>query len=72
VLDRVYEQMEDMLTEHDHQEVRSGELRWRNTACWERKRLVEEGLLRRDSPHGIWAISDQGRVWLARQNEAMQ
>ncbi len=38
--------------------------RWRNPAHWSRHRLVREGLLKDDSPRGLWEVSDQGREWL--------
>ncbi len=42
-------------------------IRWRNTAQWARNTLREEGLIRDDTPRGIWAISDAGRKWLEAQ-----
>lgn len=29
---------------------------WRNKAQWERHRMVREGILRNDSPHGTWEL----------------
>jgi hypothetical protein len=29
---------------------------WRNKAQWERLRMVEDGVLHNDSPHGIWEL----------------
>ncbi len=68
VLARVKAKMKDALTPYDYQPLPSGsELRWRNTARWCRKKLVQKGLMVRGSPHGIWEISDEGRRWLAEQ-----
>jgi restriction system protein len=39
-------------------------IRWRNTAQWSRQALVNEGLLKTDSPRGIWEISEAGRAYL--------
>jgi hypothetical protein len=66
VLDRVYEIMKGQLNEHDLALLPSDGVtpRWRNTAQWERNSLREEGLLRDDSPHGTWEISEQGRQLL--------
>ncbi len=64
VLDRIQPMVVHRLTEHDLQPLPTGEIRWRNTAAWCRKDLVEEGLLAADSPHGIWEITDKGRHWL--------
>jgi hypothetical protein len=48
------------LTKPDYEKVSSGDPRWWNAACWERNELVKEGLLRADSPRGIWELSDRG------------
>jgi len=34
---------------------------WRNTAQWERFIMVKEGILRSDSPNGIWELSEGHR-----------
>ncbi|MCC7571175.1 winged helix-turn-helix domain-containing protein, partial [Candidatus Micrarchaeota archaeon] len=42
--------------------------RWRNTAQWARNSMVnEEGFLKKDSPRGIWEISEKGRAFLKEQ-----
>ena len=35
--------------------------RWRNTAQWARHAMVQEGLLKANSPRGTWEITDKGR-----------
>jgi hypothetical protein len=61
VLEIVEGKVKHLLVEVDYQPLpKSTEVRWRNTAMWERKKLVDEGLLRRDSPHGTWELSEQG------------
>lgn len=52
------------LGEDDYSAVSSGDPRWWNAACWERLRMVKEGLLRSDSGYGVWELSDQGRASL--------
>jgi restriction system protein len=66
VLDLVGQKMKDVLTSYDQAELPStpGTIRWRNTAQWCRLTLVREGLLKPDSPQGIWEISDAGRKYL--------
>jgi hypothetical protein len=66
VLDRVHKLMKPVLNEHDHQKLRSNPntIRWYNTAQWARNTVVAEGLLKPDSPHGVWALSDKGRKFL--------
>ncbi len=66
VLNLVEKKMKGVLNEYDYQPLPSDprSIRWRNTAQWCRNTLVREGLMKRDSPYGIWEISDQGRKWL--------
>jgi len=63
VLARVYAEMKAHLTPADLATLPSSlkTVRWRNTAQWVRARLKREGLLKPDSPHGVWEISDKGR-----------
>lgn len=63
VLALVEKKMERQLNEYDWQPIPSNSqvVRWRHTARWCRQVLVQEGLMRSDSPRGIWAISETGR-----------
>ena len=45
----------------------SGEPRWRLQARFERKNMVLDGLLRADSEHGWWELTERGRQWLVRR-----
>lgn len=68
VLDRVQAMMADQLNAHDRDVLTDGKtVRWVNTAQWARNVLREEGLLRDDTPRGVWGISEQGRAWLKAQ-----
>ena len=55
--------MANRLTKYDLEPLPSENktVRWRNTAQWCRNSLVREGLLKADSPFGIWEISESGR-----------
>jgi len=65
VLTIVYEKLEERLTQDDLEPLPSGEVnRWTNKAMWERLRMVHEGLLRNDSPKGVWEITEAGRLYL--------
>lgn len=66
ILDHVGEKMSDRLTEVDRQELRPGQIRWRISAAWCRKKMVEERLLSENSPNGTWTITESGRVELRR------
>ena len=63
VLDLVEKKMQGILNDYDYQSLPSDPktIRWRNTAQWCRNTMVREGLLKSDSPRGIWEISERGR-----------
>jgi restriction system protein len=66
VLDRVYALMKGRLNEHDLTPIASNAAmpRWRCTAEWMRNSLREQGMIRGDSPRGIWEITDKGWQYL--------
>lgn len=68
VLDRVGQIMKNILKKPDYESLASGNdtPRWRNAARWARNSMVNEGLLKNDSPRGVWEISDKGKEFLAR------
>ena len=70
VLDRVEQKVRNILNEYDYQPLPSDprSFRWRNTAQWCRNTLVREGLMKSDSPNGIWEISEAGRRVLNTQD----
>jgi hypothetical protein len=69
VLDRVLQSMRGTLKEVDYEPLASEPdmPRWKNAAQWARNSMVKEGLLRNDSPRGIWQISDAGVRFLQGQ-----
>ncbi|MBP6933131.1 MAG: hypothetical protein KBB87_07030 [Candidatus Methanofastidiosum sp.] len=66
VLDRVYQKMEDILNEYDMQSLSSlpKQKRWENTAQWARNTMINKGLLKADSPRGLWEITKEGEIYL--------
>jgi hypothetical protein len=60
VLDRVGVIIGSKLTNADRAKLTHGEIRWRNTAQWERNVMAEEGLLKKNSPRGVWELTDKG------------
>lgn len=66
VLELVFERMRTRLRDVDHEPLASDPEtpRWRNAAQWARNTMVQEGLLRDDSPRGTWEISDAGVRYL--------
>ncbi|HXF05414.1 MAG TPA: winged helix-turn-helix domain-containing protein [Blastocatellia bacterium] len=71
VLERVYQEMEPHLKPIDLKPLPSDAKtpRWRNTAQWARNSMVREGLLRNDSPRGVWAITERGRAYLRQHGQ---
>ncbi len=67
VLDRIGEKMKDILKKCDYEPLASDpkNLRWRNAAQWARNSMVNEGLLKNDSPRGIWEVSDKGGKYIS-------
>jgi hypothetical protein len=65
VLERVYDKMKNILNSYDEEPLRSRRnvKRWENTAQWARQDMVEKGLLAKDSPRGIWEITEKGRKY---------
>ncbi|MGQ9498709.1 MAG: winged helix-turn-helix domain-containing protein [Desulfotomaculales bacterium] len=72
VLAKVGEAMKPVLRDVDYQLLASDPdmPRWRNAAQWARYSVVKEGLLKADSPRGIWEITDAGREYLRKYGSA--
>jgi restriction system protein len=68
VLGQVYEKIKHRLNDVDREQLPSNSktTRWENTAQWARHRMVQEGLLKSNSPHGVWEITEKGRRILDR------
>ncbi len=61
IIDSVGKRLGDRLTALDHEPLKSGVVRWQNRVQFVRLRLVEEGLLAKDTPRGVWALTEAGR-----------
>jgi len=66
VLDYVEQKMKKYSTDIDHDVLKYGEQRWEKGVHFERLKLVHEGLLKKDSPRGVWEISEEGRQYYER------
>jgi hypothetical protein len=67
VIDELGKRLQDRLMPADHEELASGDIRWRNRAQFVRLRLIQLGDMKKDSPRGLWEISEQGRDRLVSQ-----
>lgn len=68
VVDRVGALMNEQLNDVDRKKLATGEVRWRNAVQWERNELVNDGLLKKDSPRGVWELSAKGIKLAEDQN----
>lgn len=55
------------LTPADRQRLKTHPVRWKNAVCWARNALKVKGLIKDNSPRGIWEITENGRQWLQNQ-----
>lgn len=66
VIDALEPILGDKLKEVDRSRTSSKEIRWRNRAQFVRLTLIERGEMVKDSPRGIWEITDTGRKRFAK------
>ena len=61
ILKRVEVVMRGTLNEIDYQTLSDGKtIRWKNTAQWERNNMVNDGLIKKRSPRGVWELTAKG------------
>jgi hypothetical protein len=69
VIDLVGKKMEHVLTPADHVRLPSFGIRWEHVVAWQASHMRRvAGLIRNDSPRGVWEITDAGREWLHHQD----
>ena len=56
VEDEMERRLRSVLTNADYEPVGEGIPRWRKSAEWMRYRLVQEGIMKANSPRGIWEL----------------
>jgi len=66
VLERLEQSMKEALKEVDYEPLTNGTLRWHKEANFARYSMVKEGLLKANSPYGIWEITEAGRMSLTK------
>ena len=60
VLEIVKQRTKHLLSDVDYELVNGNIPRWRKGAQWTRQTLIKQGLLKDDSPRGIWELTEQG------------
>ena len=67
VFEIIEEKMKDRFNNLDLEILKDGyTIRWQKMAAWQRYSMVREGLLRSDSPRGVWEITEKGREYLQK------
>lgn len=66
VVEAVGQKLDSDLTELDREPLNSGSIRWQSRLQFVRLRLIERGYLDRETPRGVWGISDAGREALLK------
>jgi hypothetical protein len=72
IIEAVGERLGNKLSPADVDTLPSGVIRWQNRVQFVRLRLVEEGLLSKDTPRGVWALTDAGRARAAEMKKQRQ
>ncbi len=67
VVDLLGKKLDGKLTDADRETISSGEIRWRNRVQFVRLGLIKEGLMVKDSPRGVWEITNEGRARVAQR-----
>jgi len=58
VLEEMEKQLNERLLPRDLELLKDGSVVWQNSAQWERFHMIKEGILKDNSPHGIWELSE--------------
>ena len=69
VVRRVGRKLDTKLTDADRQLIKSGDVRWKNRLQFVRLGLIKQGLMMKNSPRGIWEISESGKQYLNEYKE---
>ncbi|MFL5898515.1 MAG: winged helix-turn-helix domain-containing protein [Solirubrobacterales bacterium] len=70
VIDALESRIGDRLRSRDRDQLKMGEVRWRNRARFARLRMKELGLISNESPRGIWEITERGRDYLRAEQQS--
>ncbi len=59
VKDRMREMLAGQFLPGDLMRRKTGEIVWENNTHWERNALVKEGILKKNSPRGVWELAER-------------
>lgn len=57
IIEAVGRRLDSRLTDVDREPLASGSIRWQNRIQFVRLKLIERGLMTKDSPRGTWALA---------------
>jgi Mrr N-terminal domain len=66
IINSVGQRLRDELKPRDFEANNSGVVRWENRVQWQRQRLKEQGLIKPDSPVGVWELTEAGQEEAAK------
>ena len=61
VVEAVGKELGERFTPTDHETLASGDIRWKSRTQFVRLKLIREGVMVKDSPRGLWEITELGR-----------
>ena len=61
VFEKLGARMKNHLKPIDFETIKSGQVRWQNTVQWAKSELTSDGLIAKNSPRGLWQITDKGK-----------
>jgi hypothetical protein len=65
IIEQVGQKMQNILRPADYEKLpQSSFIRWENRVAWQASNMRREGLIKNNSPRGLWEITDAGRRWL--------
>ena len=70
VIEAVGRRLEKQLKPLDWEQLTTGGIRWQNRVQFVRLRLVDEGLLSKGAPRGVWVLTDKGKERVAEMAAA--
>jgi restriction system protein len=64
IMENMYQKIGTSLSLNDLEKLPNRyEIRWQNKVAWTRADLILKGYLKKDSPRGVWEISDDGKKY---------
>lgn len=69
VAELVGTKLDGKLTKRDRMAIKSGDVRWKNRLQFVRIGLIKQGLMAKNSPRGIWEVTESGQRLVETRNK---